>query len=104
MTYSEALKKVKGQTLTFEKTIKLTEDDKLINIINYRHYNKIQIVRPETLGKLGEMPHIATFMMRNLFLNDNDRERIMSLIKKHSTIGDWTVLLFCLDKSVKIVD
>ena len=45
MTYSEALKKVKGQTLTFEKTIKLTEDDKLINIINYRHYNKITTLK-----------------------------------------------------------
>ena len=77
--------------------------DEECHILPYRHYNKIQIVRPETLGKLGEMPHIATFMMRNLFLNDNDRERIMSLIKKHSTIGDWTVLLFCLDKSDIII-
>ncbi len=41
MTHYQAMQEIKGQALTFEKTIKLTEDDKLINIINYRHYNKI---------------------------------------------------------------
>ena len=38
--YRKCLEK-KGQALTFEKTIKLTDDDKFVNIINYRHYNKI---------------------------------------------------------------
>ena len=41
MTQYQAMQEVKGQALTFEKTIKLTDDEKFINIINYRHYNKI---------------------------------------------------------------
>ena len=41
MTNYQAMQEVKGQALTFEKTIKLTEDEKIINIINYKHYNKI---------------------------------------------------------------
>lgn len=41
MEHYKAMQEVKGQALTFEKTIRLTEDDKIINIINYQHYNKI---------------------------------------------------------------
>lgn len=41
MTHYQAMQEVKGQALTFEKTIKLSQDDKIINIINYKHYNKI---------------------------------------------------------------
>lgn len=40
MLHYQAMEKVKGQALTFEKTIKLTEDEKFINIINYKHFNK----------------------------------------------------------------
>ena len=41
MTHHQAMQEVKGQALTFEKTIKLTDYEKFVNIINYRHYNKI---------------------------------------------------------------
>jgi hypothetical protein len=40
-TEDEAMKKVKDDVLTYEKTIQLTNSDgKIINLINYRHYNK----------------------------------------------------------------
>ena len=40
-TEAEAMQKIGGAALTYEKTIKLTDDSgKTCNIINYRHYNK----------------------------------------------------------------
>lgn len=40
-TNAEAMQKVGNAALTYEKTIKLTDDDgKTCNVINYRHYNK----------------------------------------------------------------
>lgn len=42
-TYSKAKKEIGDSLLTFEKTIKVTDNDgKLCNIINYRHYKKKQ--------------------------------------------------------------
>lgn len=42
MTHFQAMQEVKGQIKTFEKTIKITNDnDEFVNIINYRHFNKI---------------------------------------------------------------
>lgn len=40
-TNAEAMQKVKDAALTYEKTIKVTDDSgNICNIINYRHYNK----------------------------------------------------------------
>ena len=39
-TEAEAMQRVKGQTLTFEKTIQLSEDGEIFNVIHYRHYNR----------------------------------------------------------------
>lgn len=42
-TYAEALKEIGNSTLTYAKTIKISDDDgKTCNIINYRHYKKKQ--------------------------------------------------------------
>ena len=42
-TEKEAQKKVSAGTLTFEKTIELTDSDsQFSNTINYRHYNLIR--------------------------------------------------------------
>ena len=42
-TEKEAQKKVSAATLTFEKTIELTDSDsQFSNTINYRHYNLIR--------------------------------------------------------------
>jgi len=37
---AEAMESVKGQALTFEKTIQLSEDGEIFNVIHYRHYNR----------------------------------------------------------------
>jgi len=39
-TEAEAMESVKGQALTFEKTIQLSEDGEIFNVIHYRHYNR----------------------------------------------------------------
>ncbi|MDR2571239.1 MAG: hypothetical protein LBD23_13265 [Oscillospiraceae bacterium] len=42
-TEREAMRKVKGAALTYEKTVQLSYDDgRIINRINYRHFNKKQ--------------------------------------------------------------
>lgn len=40
-SYAEAMKEIGNCALTYEKTIKISDDNgKICNIINYRHYNK----------------------------------------------------------------
>jgi hypothetical protein len=39
-TEAEAMEAVKGQALTFEKSIQLSEDGEVFNVIHYRHYNR----------------------------------------------------------------
>lgn len=40
-TEAEAMKELDGAVLTYEKTIQLSDDGKIINQINYRHYNAL---------------------------------------------------------------
>lgn len=39
MYEKEAQKKVSAATLTYEKTIQITDDDGFNNVLNYRYYN-----------------------------------------------------------------
>lgn len=41
-TEAEAMKELGGTVLTYEKTIQLSDDGKIINQINYRHYNALK--------------------------------------------------------------
>lgn len=41
-TETEAMKELGGAVLTYEKTIQLSDDGKVINTINYRHYNALK--------------------------------------------------------------
>jgi hypothetical protein len=41
-TEAEAMQEIKGDALTYEKTVQLSDDGKIINQINYRHYNNLK--------------------------------------------------------------
>jgi hypothetical protein len=41
-TEAEAMQEIKGDALTYEKIVQLSDDGKIINQINYRHYNNLK--------------------------------------------------------------
>lgn len=41
-TEAEAMQKINGAALTYEKTVQLSDDGNIINQINYRHYNNLK--------------------------------------------------------------
>ena len=46
-TEAEAMREIGNAALTYEKTIRLADDDgKFYNTINYRHYNKKRKSKP----------------------------------------------------------
>ncbi|MBP9989760.1 MAG: glycosyltransferase [Oscillospiraceae bacterium] len=69
------------------------------NILPYKHFDKVEVLTPESLKKFSNMPNLGCFMFKNIFLNDTDRENLSKLLFTHTIIGDWTILLYYLDKS-----
>ena len=52
-TEAEAMQRISGAALTYEKTVQLSDDGNIINQINYRHFNKkakkIKVIKEELM-------------------------------------------------------
>lgn len=67
-------------------------------IIPYKHFKKDVIYNERNILKLKEMIHQSTLMQRNYFLDDKEFEKYVTLKNLHEIIGDWSSILYLVDK------
>lgn len=67
-------------------------------IIPYKHFKQDIIYNESNILKLKEMIHISTLMRRNYFLDKKEFEKYVMLKNLHEMIGDWSAILYLVDK------